>query len=71
MRNTNLVSQAVISAKEGIAEAITAKVGTDITNAVLKNSDGSDHRSIDDYQLADVLVAIMQRADQPNTADVL
>jgi len=43
----NLINQAVIGAKEGAAEAITAKVGSDVTDAVLKTADGSDLRSID------------------------
>ena len=43
----------------------------DITDAILKMVDGSDHHSIDDYQLADILAAIMQGADHPNMADVL
>jgi hypothetical protein len=67
----NLINQAVIRAKEGTAKAITVKVGTDVTDAVLKNADGSDFKSIDDWQLKDVLAAIVQGADHPNTANVL
>jgi hypothetical protein len=47
----NLINQDVISAKEGAAKAITAKVGSDVTNVVLKTADGSDFRSIDDWLL--------------------
>ena len=47
------------------------KVGTDVTDSVLKSADGDDFRSIDDYQLEDVIAAVLQGADHPNTADVL
>lgn len=67
----NLIHQAVIGAKEGAAEAISMKVGTDVTDSVLKSADGDDFRSIDDYQLEDVIAAVLQGADRPNTADVL
>ena len=67
----NLINQAVIGAKEGAAEAITAKVGSDVTDAVLKTADGSDLRSIDDWLLEEVLAAVVQGADRPNSSDVL
>jgi hypothetical protein len=67
----NLINQAVIGAKEGAAEAITAKVGSDVTDAVLKTADGSDFRSIDDWLLEEVLAAVVQGADRPNSTDVL
>jgi hypothetical protein len=67
----NLINQAVIGAKEGTNEAITAKVGTDVTEAVLKNAGGSDFKSIDDWQLEEVLAAVAQGADRPKTTDVL
>jgi hypothetical protein len=67
----NLINQAVIGAKEGTDEAITKKVGTDVTDAILKTADGSNFKSIDDWQLEDVLAAIIQGADRSNTADVL
>jgi len=67
----NLIHQAVIGAKEGAAKAITTKVGTNVTDAVLKTADGSDFKSIDDWQLEDVLAAVVQGADRPNTAGML
>ena len=67
----NLINQAVIGAKEGTVEAITAKVGSNITDAVLHTADGSDFESIDDWQLEEVITAIVQGADRPNTAGVL
>ena len=56
----NLIHQAVIGAKEGAAEAISMKVGTDVTNSILKSADGNDFFSIDDYQLKDVITAVLQ-----------
>ena len=39
----NVINQAVISSKEVTADAITKLVGSDITNAILRTSDGSGH----------------------------
>jgi hypothetical protein len=64
----NLINQAVIGAKEGTAESITTKVGTDMSDAVLKTADGSDFRSVKDWQLKNVLTAVVQGADRPNSA---
>ena len=67
----NLLNQAVIGAKEGAAEAITNKVGSDITDTILKTADGSDFKGVDDYQLEDLLNAVLQGADRPSTTDIL
>jgi hypothetical protein len=47
----NVINQSVISAKEGVVEAITKLVGSDITNAILRTADGSDHKSINKFTL--------------------
>eukprot|EP00804_Cyclotella_cryptica_P013550 CCRYP_012907-RA/>CCRYP_012907-RA protein AED:0.59 eAED:0.66 QI:0/0/0/1/1/1/2/0/788 len=67
----NLINQAVICAKEGAAGAITAKVGSDVTDAVLKTADGSNFRSINNWLLEEVLAPVVQGADHPNSTDVL
>jgi hypothetical protein len=36
------------------------KVGTDVTNSILKSADVNDFFSIDDYQLKDVITAVLQ-----------
>jgi hypothetical protein len=46
-------------------------VGSDITDAVLRTSDGSDHKSIDDYMLFAVITAAIDGANQPSTTNVL
>jgi len=67
----NMVNQAVIGAREGAMEAITKKVGSDLTNAILRTADNTNYRSIEDYELHDLVNAAIQGADQPNTSDVL
>jgi hypothetical protein len=67
----NVINQSVIGAKEGVVEAVTKLVGSDITDAVLRTTDGSDHKSIDNYTLFAVMVAAIDGADQPSTTNVL
>ena len=67
----NQINQAVIGAKEGATEAITAKVGKDITDSILRTADGKDVKGIDDYQLYELIDAIIQGADRPATMDIL
>ncbi len=66
-----MINQLVIGAKEGIVEAVTKSVGSDITDAVLRTADGRDHKSIDDYMLFAVMAAAIDGADQPSTTNVL
>jgi hypothetical protein len=66
-----VINQLVIGAKEGIVEAVTKSVGSDITDAVLRTADGRDHKSIDDYMLFAVMAAAIDGADQPSTTNVL
>ena len=47
----NLNCQAVIGAQEGATTAITYKVGSDVTNIVLRTVNGYDFKGIDDYEL--------------------
>jgi len=46
-----VINQSVIGAKEGVVEAVSKLVGSDITDAILRTADGSDFKSIDDYTL--------------------
>jgi hypothetical protein len=46
-------------------------VGSDITDSVLKTADGSDFKGVDDYQIKDLLDAVIQGADRPITTDIL
>jgi hypothetical protein len=67
----NMINQLVIGAKEGVVEAVTKLVGSDITDAVLQTANSSNDKSIDDYTLFAVMAAAIDGADQPSTTDVL
>jgi hypothetical protein len=67
----NITNQLVISAKEGVVEAVSKLVGSNITNAILRTPDGSNHKSIDDITLYKVMKVAIDGADRPNTNDVL
>ena len=67
----NFAYQAAIGAKEGAAEAITLKVGSDITDSVLRNTDGNDSKGVDEWSLYEVIQAAKQGAIRPGTGDIL
>jgi hypothetical protein len=67
----NVINQSVIGAKEGIVEAALKLVGSNITNAILRTADGSNHKSIDDFMLYDVMKVAINGADWPSTNDML
>ncbi len=67
----NVINHLVISAKESVVEAVTKLVGSDITDAVLRTADGSNHKSIDNYTLFAVMAAAIDGTDQPSTTNVL
>ncbi len=67
----NVINQSVICAKEGIVEAVSKLVGSNITNAILRVADGSNHKSIDGFTLYDVMKVAIDGADRPFTNDVL
>jgi hypothetical protein len=66
--NTN--NQALIGAKEGIVEALTMFVRTDITNTILCQADG-DFKGLDKYTLHELLKAAVDGADRPPATDIL
>jgi hypothetical protein len=67
----NVINQSVISAKEGVVEAVTKLVGSDITDAVLQTANGREHKSINDYTLFAEMAAAIDGTDQPSTTNVL
>ncbi len=67
----NVINQSVIGAMEGLVEAVTKLVGSDITDAVLRTADGSDYKSIDDYTRFVVMAAAIDGTDRPSTTNVL
>ena len=52
-----------MGAKEGITNGITALVGSDITDAILRSADGTDFKGINEYALADLFEATLEGAD--------
>jgi hypothetical protein len=67
----NMINQLVIGAKEGIVEAVTKLVGSNITDAVLRTAKGSNHKSINNYMLFAVMAAAINGANQPSTTNML
>ncbi len=67
----NIINQSVISAKEGVVEAVSKLVGSDITDAILRTANGSNHKSINDFMLYNVMKVAINGAAQPSTNDVL
>jgi hypothetical protein len=67
----NVINQLVISTKEGAVEAITKLVSSNVTNAIIWMADGSDHKSINDFTLFEVMKFSINSADRPFTNDVL
>jgi hypothetical protein len=67
----NVINQLVIGAKEGIVEALTKLVDSNITNTILQTADGSDHKSINNFTLFDMMKVAINGADRPSTNDVL
>ena len=67
----NVINQAVISVKEGALDAITKLVGSNITNAILRTSNGSNHKGVEDFRLFDVMQAAIDGDNRPSTNNVL
>jgi len=67
----NFINQSIIGAKEGVVDAVSKLVSSDITNAILQTADGSDFKSIDDFTLYEVMKVAIDGADRPTTNDVL
>jgi ribosomal protein L7/L12 len=67
----NVINQSVIGAKEGVIKAITKLVGSNVTNAILRTDNGSNHKSIDNFTLFEVMKLAIDGADQPSTNNVL
>jgi hypothetical protein len=61
----------VIGIKEGVVKAITKLVSSDVTDAILWTADGSDHKSIDNFNLFEVMTSAIDGADRPSTNNVL
>ena len=61
----NTARIAAIGVKEAIAAEITVIAGAQITNPILRTTDGSDFRTVDEYVLHQLLSAVTGGAEQP------
>jgi hypothetical protein len=61
----------VIGAKEGVVKAITKLVGSDVTDAILPMTDGSDHKSIDKFTPYKVMKLAINSTNQSSLNDTL
>ena len=61
----NQLIQAVIGAKEGATATITRKVGARVTNAILHTADDTDFKSINEYELHELVAAAIQTNNCP------
>jgi hypothetical protein len=66
----NTYRLAAIGVKEGMAEGITKIVGKDITYPILRTSDGISFKSVDDYQIHQLVTAITEGAKQPEATTI-
>ena len=56
--------------KDGIAEGITKIVGRQITNTMLKTTDNSDFKSVDQYQSHQFFTAITEGAERLESTNI-
>jgi hypothetical protein len=68
---SNIINQSAIGAKEGNVEAIMKLVGSNITDAILLIANGSNHKSINNFTLFNVMQVAIDGANHPSTNDVL
>ena len=61
---------AAIGVKEAIAAAITLIFGSQITNPILRTTDGSDVRTVDEYELHQLISAVKGRDKRPSTTAI-
>ena len=66
----NVFRLAEIRVKEGIAEGITKIIRRDITNLILRTTDNSDFKSVDQYQIHQLFTSITEGAEQPELSNI-
>ncbi len=59
----NVINQLVIGAKEGVVKAITKLVGSDVTNAILRTANDSNHKCINEFTLCKVMKSAIDGTD--------
>ena len=66
----NVFRLACIGAKEGMAKGITARVGTSITNPILRHPDGVRMKKVDEYLLHQLVEAVMEGTERPSPIEI-
>ena len=66
----NTYQLAEIGVKEGVAAGITKIVGKDITNPILRMTDGISFKSVDEYQLHQLVTAITEGAERHEASTI-
>ena len=66
----NVFRLAAIGVKEGIAEGVTNIVGRDITNPILRMTDDSYLKSLDQYQIHQLFTTITEGAERPEPTNI-
>ena len=61
---------AVIGVKEAIAATITSIAGAQITNPILRTTDGSDFWTVEEYNLHQLLSAVKGGAERPSATAI-
>ncbi len=54
-----------------MVKTITKLVSSNVTDAILRRANASDHKNIDDFTLFEVMKSAIDGADQPSTNNVL
>ena len=66
----NVFRLSAIGAKEGIAEGITKIVRRDIINPILRTTDNSNFRSVDQFQIHQLFTAIIEGVERPESTNI-
>ncbi len=59
----NVINQLVIGGKEGVVKAITKLVGINVTYAILRTASCSNHKSINNFTLFEVMILAINGTD--------
>jgi hypothetical protein len=67
----NTINQLAIGTKEGVVEAITKLIDSNVTNAILQMANDSNHKNINNFSLFEVMKLTIDGANRPSTNDLM
>ena len=70
MNRQNVFRLVYIRAKKGMAKESTDKAVTNIMNTVLRHADGFRLKKVDEYQLHQLVNAVMEGAKRPDLIEI-